>query len=250
MYDHPESDTLRAVRKYLNLPEPPPPPRIEIPQEAPAGLFPPGQRVEVQLIHESELKARQAAAAAEAEKRREVRRAAAAKAARTRKRRRRRSRAVEGSRDNHERHCSICNSPDREAIEEAFLHWDDPWSIGREFEVGYRSVYRHAHARGLFAIRERNMRFALGHIIERSRGVRATAENVIRAIRAYGCLNRDGQWIEPPIHVIVSSGGRVASPSTVALAAALVAPDLPAQLAETASLPASADAEVGVTTVE
>jgi len=121
----------------------------------------------------------------------------------------RRSRPATEARDPHERNCTICSHPDRDAIEEEFVHWHNPTDIGREYEVGYRAVYRHAHARGLFAVRERNMRFALGRIIERASGVRASADSVLRAIRAYGCLNSKGQWIEPPAHVIVSSGSAV-----------------------------------------
>jgi hypothetical protein len=55
-------------------------------------------------------------------------------------------------------------------------------------------------------MRERNMRSALGNIIERSSNIKPTADGVIRAIRAYSCISREVQWIEPPAHVIVSSG--------------------------------------------
>jgi hypothetical protein len=239
-------DSLRAAQKYLNLPVLPGPifadENEEESRNASAGQQPPPQRrVEVQLIHQRDFDAMKAAQAAAAEKRKEARRRAAAKAVRTKRRKRPRpSRAVAGARDPHERHCTICNSPDRDAIEEAFVHWDSPYDIGREYEVGYRAVFRHAHARGLFAMRERNMRSALGNIIERSSNLKPTADAVIRAIRAYSCLNRDGQWTEPPAQVIVSSGGRLASPSAAAIAAPVASPELAAPDAQTLRLPVTA----------
>jgi hypothetical protein len=113
------------------------------------------------------------------------------------------------ARDHHSRHCTVCNHPERAAIEEEFIHWHDPSEIGLDYEVGRRAVYRHAHAAGLFARRERNMRFALGHMVQRAMNVTPTSDSILRAIRAYSCLNRRGQWIDPPAHVVVSSGGAI-----------------------------------------
>jgi hypothetical protein len=110
------------------------------------------------------------------------------------------------TRDHHSRHCTICNHPERAAIEEEFVHWHDPSEIGLDYEVGRRAVYRHAHAAGLFARRERNMRFALGHMVQRAMNITPTSDSILRAIRAYSRLNRRGQWTEPPAHVVVSSG--------------------------------------------
>ena len=110
------------------------------------------------------------------------------------------------ARDHHSRHCTICNHPERAAIEEEFIHWHNPSEIGLDYEVGRRSVYRHAHAAGLFARRERNMRFALGHMVQQAMNITPTSESILRAIRAYSCLNRRGQWTEPASHVVVSSG--------------------------------------------
>ncbi len=107
----------------------------------------------------------------------------------------------------HQRLCSICHHPEREAIEEAFLQWRSLWNIQDEFKLPSRTtIYRHAHALGLFARRGRRLRFALGNIIEKSETVRPTAEAIIHAIEAYTRLTDDGQWIAPPAHVVVSSG--------------------------------------------
>jgi len=117
------------------------------------------------------------------------------------------------ARDHHSRHCTICHHPERAAIEEEFIHWHNPSDIGFDYEVGHRAVYRHAHATGLFARRERNMRFALGHMVQRAMNVTPTSDSILRAIRAYSCLNRRGQWTEPPAHVVVSSGSALHVPS-------------------------------------
>lgn len=111
----------------------------------------------------------------------------------------------------HERRCSICQHPERDAIEEAFLHWRSVTRITNEFSLPDRNtVYRHAHAFGLFPRRSRNLRFALEQIIEDAEHVRPTAEGVVSAVRAYTRLTDSGEWVEPPAHVIVSSGTRLA----------------------------------------
>ena len=109
----------------------------------------------------------------------------------------------------HEAHCTICRHPERRAIEEEFIHWLSPWSIASEYEIARRAIYRHAHALDLFAVRDRKLRFALGHIIdeaERVSGVSGSA--IVSAVHAFARVNSEGQWIEPPSHVIVSSGTR------------------------------------------
>jgi hypothetical protein len=114
----------------------------------------------------------------------------------------------------HERCCSICNHPERDTIEEAFLQWRSPQHLWCEFKLPSRtSIYRHAHAVGLFDKRSRNLRSALEHIIEDAERVKPTAEGVIQAIRAYTRVNRAGEWIDPPTHVVVSSGSSLASNS-------------------------------------
>jgi hypothetical protein len=107
----------------------------------------------------------------------------------------------------HECHCTICPHPHRTEIENEFLHWHTIGHIAYDHKVSRSAVYRHAHAVGLFARRNHNLRFALGHLIERVQDVEPTADSIIRAIHAFARINDDGQWIEPPAHLIVSSGG-------------------------------------------
>jgi hypothetical protein len=109
--------------------------------------------------------------------------------------------------DRHERLCAICTHPERDTIEEAFLQWRSPQNIWWEFKLPSRTtIYRHAHAVGLFRERSRNLRSALEHIIEDAERVKPTAEGVIQAIRAYTSLSSDGEWIDRPTRVIISSG--------------------------------------------
>lgn len=99
----------------------------------------------------------------------------------------------------HARKCSVCRHPERDAIEEAFLHWRKVSLITREFELpGRTALYRHAHAMGLFARRSRNLRFALGLVIEQAETVTPTAESIIHAVQAYTRLTDAGEWVEPP----------------------------------------------------
>lgn len=132
----------------------------------------------------------------------------------------------------HSRHCTICRHHEREAIEEDFVHWHPPRHIARDYNITTRALYRHAHAAGLFSLRDRNLRFALGHIVERAMDVAPSADSIIRAVHAYARVNDHGQWIEPPAHVIVSSGTAVRTDRAVD-----VTPCVPSQAP--ASLPSS-----------
>lgn len=103
----------------------------------------------------------------------------------------------------HQRKCIVCHHPDREAIEEEYVHWRDPWELSREYRIeDYRSIHRHARATGLLEKRRENLRSALDNIVEHSEGAKATADSVIRAVRAYSCLTESGEWIDPPARVL------------------------------------------------
>ena len=106
----------------------------------------------------------------------------------------------------HRSLCTVCHHPDREAIEEEYLHWHDVWKISRQYQIDdYRSIHRHARAYGLVAARRENMFAALDNIVEKSEGARVTGETIIRALRAYSCISDSGQWVEPPTRVVFSS---------------------------------------------
>jgi hypothetical protein len=104
----------------------------------------------------------------------------------------------------HARRCTICHHPERDLIEEAFVHWFHADRIVDDHDLPSRSaLYRHAYATGLYELRRRNLRYALEHLIEEARYANVSGDCVIRAIRAYSRLTDDGRWIEPPQYIVV-----------------------------------------------
>jgi hypothetical protein len=97
----------------------------------------------------------------------------------------------------HKRNCTVCSHAQRAEIEADFISWRSPATIAQEYGLADRaSVYRHAHALGLLAKRQRNVRAALERIIEKAGDVDATAAAVVAAIQAYSKINAAGQWID------------------------------------------------------
>jgi hypothetical protein len=97
----------------------------------------------------------------------------------------------------HAAECKICAHAQREEIEREFVNWRSPASIAKQYKLKNRaSVYRHAHALGLFPKRQRNVRAALEKIIERAGEVEVNASAVVSAVGAYARINAAGQWVE------------------------------------------------------
>jgi hypothetical protein len=108
-----------------------------------------------------------------------------------------------GALSRHQRKCLICRHPDREDIEDDFLHWGNVWKLAQYYKIDdYRSIYRHARATGLLERRRANFRSALDQIIENAADAKVTGDTIIRAIRAYSCLDKEGRWAEPPTQVV------------------------------------------------
>jgi hypothetical protein len=102
----------------------------------------------------------------------------------------------------HSTNCRICGHGKRAEIEADFVRWKSPARIATEYRLGNRaSVYRHAHALGLFEKRGRNLRSALERIIEQVGEVDVTAPAVVAAVQAYAKINAAGQWIDRSEHV-------------------------------------------------
>jgi len=77
----------------------------------------------------------------------------------------------------HAAECKICAHPQRDEIERDFVNWRSPASITKQYGLRNRStVYRHAHAVGLFPKRQRNVRAALENIIERAAEVEVNVQ--------------------------------------------------------------------------
>jgi hypothetical protein len=105
----------------------------------------------------------------------------------------------------HQAHCGICGDELQEEIDEAFVNWECVYKIADEYEIDRRAIYRHAHATGLFAKRDRNLRGALGHIIHEADRVSPTADSIVRAVRMFAHINARGDWVNPPTHVMFST---------------------------------------------
>lgn len=123
--------------------------------------------------------------------------------------RRRRREEQEISLSHHAARCGICQHPDRDAIEQGFLHWESPTLLALEYGLGRRrAIYRHARALGLYEKRGARTRRNLEFVMEQAETVTATASDVIRAVRAYSCLTEDGRWTEPAKRILIENVNR------------------------------------------
>ena len=113
----------------------------------------------------------------------------------------------------HQAHCDICGSELQDEIDEAFVNWDCVSQIAKDYRLHRSALYRHAHATGLLERRNRNIRHALGHIIQHAGRVDVTADSIIRAVKIFTHINAHGSWAQPPTYIIHSS-----APSTPARA--------------------------------
>jgi hypothetical protein len=109
---------------------------------------------------------------------------------------------------NHQARCRICNSDAREEIDEAFVSWDNVRQLAYDYKVDRRALYRHAHATGLYEQRDRNIRRALGRIIQEADAVAPSADAIIRAIKILTHINSRGEWVNPATRVVFSTEPR------------------------------------------
>jgi hypothetical protein len=107
--------------------------------------------------------------------------------------------------ERHARKCEICHHSERDAIEREFIDWHPPGTIVDDYELKSRAgIYRHAHAVGLIPRRRHNLRSSLELLIQEAQRTSPTGDAIIRAVRAYCRVTRDGRWVEPPKHLIIS----------------------------------------------
>lgn len=108
----------------------------------------------------------------------------------------------------HARKCSICRHPDRAEIELEFVRWRSPAGIAESYKLRDRSsIFRHAHAFGLFDARGRNLCASLDTFIERAENIHITPDAVVQAVRTRARINANGEWFNPTSthRVIVSA---------------------------------------------
>jgi len=116
----------------------------------------------------------------------------------------------------HQAHCGICGDKLQEEIDERFVNWECVTKIAEDYQLDRSSLYRHAHATGLMAERDRNIRRALGHIIHKADRVHVTADSVVRAVKIFAHINARGEWVNPPTHVVfTSTAARPPKPASV-----------------------------------
>ena len=100
----------------------------------------------------------------------------------------------------HSRKCQICNHPEIEELEDEFLNWASAHWIKKAFKLSDEStIYRHARATGLDAVRRENLGMALEKIVQEIDHLETpTVTEVIRAVRTLARINSSGQWVFPP----------------------------------------------------
>src|ERR1019366_2231810 len=81
-------------------------------------------------------------------------------------------------------------------IEADFVSWQSPGELALQYRITRNAIYRHAHAFGLFSRRNRNIRAALGQIIEQAGRFPVTGQSVVAAIAVLSKINAQGQWID------------------------------------------------------
>jgi len=109
--------------------------------------------------------------------------------------------------ERHARKCLVCRHPDRAKIEAAFLHWRSPRLIALQHNLaGTQSIYRHAHATGLYALRRFKLLCAAERIAELLDGLGPNADAVIRAVEACSRLDARGVSRGTRSSVVISLG--------------------------------------------
>ena len=112
--------------------------------------------------------------------------------------RRKRSSRKRPASERHNRKCNVCRHADRAAIDQDFLAWHSPDRIAEDYGIAdHSSIYRHAHATGLFDKRAKTIRLALGPLIECADTVEVTGDSIIRAVYVLANLDDDGKWAQP-----------------------------------------------------
>lgn len=115
----------------------------------------------------------------------------------------------------HARLCTVCNHPDRDAIEADFVRWQSPQKIASDYQIADRSaIYRHAHATGLFLSRRRELPRVLESILECVGNASLDSmDTITRAARVYAHIDDNGKWFEPPKTMYILTGSAPAPPA-------------------------------------
>ena len=128
---------------------------------------------------------------------------------------RRRRRVSQPDLARHARKCTICRHKDRPAIDYDYLNWRSSGQITKEYALFHRmALHRHAEGTGLSTLRKSRLCSVLDSIIEQAETVPVTGATILRAMRAYSCLTKNGDWVELPRHKIVRRSQHPATPAS------------------------------------
>jgi hypothetical protein len=94
----------------------------------------------------------------------------------------------------HKAQCLICRSEYREILETWFINWESPDQIiQKSVGLSRDSIYRHAHALGLFRKRARNVKVVLGKIIERLGYAPVNGSTILSAVKLLAKMESEEQ---------------------------------------------------------
>jgi hypothetical protein len=130
---------------------------------------------------------------------------------------RRRPRVSQPDLARHARKCIICHHKDRPAIDYDYLNWRSTRQIVKEYALPHRiGLHRHAEVTGLTALRKSKLCSVLDSMIEQAETAPVTGATILRAMRAYSCLTKNGDWIDLPRHKIVRRSQQSPNPAASA----------------------------------
>jgi hypothetical protein len=99
--------------------------------------------------------------------------------------------------ERHGRCCTICSSPFRQEIEEAYTRWETPASICRDFGIRSRNTLNlHVRANDLVAERDTKIKRCLATIIEKNLGKKLSGSALVQAIALFARIDSDGRSAE------------------------------------------------------
>jgi hypothetical protein len=99
--------------------------------------------------------------------------------------------------DRHARRCSICASPYREEIEDAYVRWETATKICREFKIPSRNTLRlHVQAFNLEEKRDKNIKRCLSTIVEKNMHRKFSGPAVISALALLSKIDGEGRSVE------------------------------------------------------
>ena len=88
----------------------------------------------------------------------------------------------------HQAQCSVCQHPQFEEIEEAWVNWGNTTLLAKDYGVSRDAVYRHMRALDLFKVRQKRVKVIYEKILERLDMVSVHGATLLAALRDYTAL--------------------------------------------------------------